>query len=981
MVWPDYIGLDPEPARVLADLTSSWSGSVDSILRKIQAAETLTGEPVGVHLALDEVAVTGRLVGTAVTRAVNTVESYRVPTLGTYWRNQLLAGSVDQTYRREADKPARLAWQAPAQDGLVPGGPDARVELPQLDMSEANKAIARLAAEVERLNGSVEAGVAPNSVRDRHVTALAELNALARTVTTHEAAALGVTAGTWVDRDIAATAGEWQVPYDEATLLHRRREILAEEPTVEGHRELIALGAALGALHNKTGEAEETASAGFDGRLSAGAFDGFVAERPESLDDPASLSNEALVLAIENWDGGPPGINTTMTIAALIAERDARAGASGLGSEQRQILTTAFTRDTLGQLPRLVGNDAVDNPLVEHLLQDGYSLAVATQLAAIARAQFPGDDVAAYRGIVAALEADAVALGTQFNQVPSAADFQAFAVEQGQLAVHEFRVAFVDAMTSTFDIYTEMAGEPPSTQLLIALADHAIRNGLSFGQVTRRYLGINASTPPAGWVAAQINEPEIVEIRAIIEQHVAVLEAMTGQPAVANLVDNAHWLWQRHRPDSAPTTDAFAAAMSGGLDNLFGERAAIDAFVASSMGPLPSPELLEAQEAFIDRLDALQLAVSLQGANHFDPLGPDQVDVVHTLESYQSDIVALFNPAPTTYEDLRDPFQPRTEFLPPISISEIERLLALHNGPGGGTVMAHGLASALQQLLDDPDLVEALAPHHSDLHAAPTSLDAIDFLRLPNAVADDLLANLTSPWADDIDAFKSGQEIDGKRVRTDWSQWADAAESDPAVPRLVVDAARAVIAAGLYDASALDTAHVALALVALLPIPILQQVAGLIDAGLYYAVDEDPVAGSLALGGAALSGLGSFTAWRVNQADELTQLVRTANTSDELATLLHGIQQGDDLAGALDGLDLSHHVGRKLDELHMVDDLGAIVDDLDQVDDLDNLARHSDAASTTAGTVGLGWVADTTIGPAKETITELIDVDTPETSD
>ena len=109
----------------------------------------------------------------------------------------------------------------------------------------------------------------------------------------------------------------------------------------------------------------------------------------------------------------------------------------------------------------------------------------------MAQAQFPGDEVAAYQGLAAALDAGAEALGTPANHLPTAKDFEAFAVEQGQLAVADLQIDFLDAVISAVDAYAEIAGEAPSPHLLLALFLYAVDNGVPVAKVTREFYAVS----------------------------------------------------------------------------------------------------------------------------------------------------------------------------------------------------------------------------------------------------------------------------------------------------------------------------------------------------------------------------------------------------------------------------------------------------------------------------------------------------------
>jgi hypothetical protein len=244
-------------------------------------------------------------------------------------------------------------------------------------------------------------------------------------------------------------------------------------------------------------------------------------------------------------------------------------------------------------------------------------------------------------------------------------------------------------------------------------------------------------------------------------------------------------------------------------------------------------------------------------ARTVEPLSTDQHVVLDRLHGFEDEIDALVTPRynealgiweiPTLASDaLKDQSwisHPDGSQYDPISLDQIEAALAVYDRqvdgpPGTGHIMSAGLAGTLRALLDDPQLLELVAPRSSDLFDDSVSAGYVDFSSVSNASARAQMREILDGFGDEIDSIKGGP-IDGARTRTDFTEWVEANRDNPSIPAELLDAASFIAREGLTDRSRLADAHLTLDLIGMSQIPLVSEAADVLNAGLYIAIDRD----------------------------------------------------------------------------------------------------------------------------------------------
>ena len=897
MVWPDYLGLDVEPVRALANKTASWQDSVDAALAELDVAERVSGHAAGVTGAIDQIARDGKALSAALTKAVDEVESFQVSGATTQWSSAMdgmVAGvnnPVEASRTTAAPDPYlaevwALLWesggrsqasQTAAQDGLVAGGPSdsstgqtsgrvspteweatgspkRRVDQP-IDFSQVTQAVDSLAAEVARLNTMAEAGV-DLARRDE---AWRELTQIARMVTFSEAGQLGQPTGTWVSIAVANVAHEWKVDYDRAALLHRRDEILAQTPTVALHYELLAIGAAIARSRRS-----EPIVSGPEARL-------------------AQLTDRALIDAIDGWNGS----DTAAAFGLLVQEFQRRVAPLGpLGTGRYDVWASRMRSQATGHPPIL---DAAGEALAVELQAQGFHGVDAETLAALMRLQFPGTEVAVYRGYQRAITYgpdELAALGTETVEA-----FDALVEYYGRDAVLALNRPMLDAALATIESSARFAAEPLDAQTTIAIVEFALRQSITIAAAARHYydLGIDGST----YREQRLTDLEVAEFHLRIDQVDQMIIAVNGLPRLGAVL---------------------AGSGTFGGDTAWEEQ--VRQRVADQSKRSPSSEVLDALAAHHELLVQAQLAVWSAGKNPgMDPLDDEQIALIDRLAEHEQELLELRGPRMPEWGVVLPPVLGATgidgtpyiypgRWDRPVAVAEIRDILARYDAELADPlrpedrVISGELAATLRAILDDPEVVSALAPRIGGSPFAPIEdVEAISFGTASHAAVRNFLAEVLAPYEAQIDAIRPGQVPDGVISARDLPRFLDAIANDPTVPRLVVEAVEAMRSAGHVDLTLLDLSHLILDTMGSLPLPAVSQAADAVNGGLYLLVDRDATEAALTLAPIPVSALrnAGTIAHRLRGLDwsDETGMIRVAAPGGGTVEIPHGF---DDLA-------------------------------------------------------------------------------------
>jgi len=614
-------------------------------------------------------------------------------------------------------------------------------------------------------------------------------------------------------------------------------------------------------------------------QLPGGEFDGIANPGP-SWANPAALTSAVLMEGIHNWQGS----DNDPLLDGLIREFENRAepegGWSGLG--QHRIVTSDFTVRANGLEEQLPDNDRIGQTLADDLQAAGFEENVAHDLAAHLRVQYAGDEVALHAGLEAALG--------QLEDYDSFLPTGSTSVQQfadkldtgGNGLVLDLNHQFFDASTASIQTAADQAGRTYDDGATAQIIAYSVRNGITVSAAARQYFGIDVDRPPPGVSRKDMIDPEVVEIGVRITQQDATNHALTElanfdyENAVTDAIGTRNLLGYPVRPeddfDGDGLSDFFrnpdgqiirreTTAAPSDIDQIF-------ALVETVSSLAPTQEDIDAQAGYIEFLKDAQLGVanSAYEIEHL-PLSDEQIAVLETLIEFDDELYALRAPTfdgdpylqiePRLYDDPDDNwvFNPAVDTsFGAVPVAAIEELLALYERAPDQEYISPQLLGALRQLIDDPQLLAAIADRgSSDLFETAEDFTLVDFDRVSTAATRDTLLAILEPYADDIDISRKG-EIDGTRVDGDLRAFIEQASEDPTVPRRVIEAAQLALDEGFTDASLLAALHLGLDLVGATEIPVISQIADGVNAGLYVAIDRDYLNAGISLIGVAATG-------------------------------------------------------------------------------------------------------------------------------
>jgi filamentous hemagglutinin len=562
--------------------------------------------------------------------------------------------------------------------------------------------------------------------------------------------------------------------------------------------------------------------------------------------DPHLMSDAALMDSIQNW----PGTDNDPLLDGLVREFNLRAapqdGWITLG--QHRIVTDDFTARANGLEHTLESFDRIGVELVRDLTTEGFDAGIARDIAANLRAQFDGDEIALQQGLDAAI-ADLKDRSGFGRPNPSFDEFQGVLDTAGEPAVLAHNRDFYAVSRMAIETAATQGGHQVTDEGFAQIMAYAIRNGVTVASAAREFFGIDARRPPADVSANEILAPENMELDVRIGQVEATTEALVklkefdfddavpgalGTSMMNDFDGDGHPDYTFY-PDGSVGVSGYGVDPDSDVEQIF---ALVDTIAQFS----PTDEQIASQVAFGEHLKNAQLAVSINAnGDPLDVLSDNQRGLLERIDGFGSQIHGL-------------------QLLPqwdsnghryPNDVAALEGLLDEFDA-GAEHGYSHDFLAAMRELLADEELLDLLAfTGSNDLHqdsALPGSLDLTRIGTLDERVT---LAQILAPYTSQIDT-----NGDGTTLPQDLAAFIAVAKQDPslAIPRRVIEAAEAALAAGYTDRNMMSDLHLMLDIVGATEIPVVSQLADLTNAGLYVVVDQDLVNAGISVVGVVATG-------------------------------------------------------------------------------------------------------------------------------